>query len=322
MAGGKKHRGLVSTSLISFFLSSFAGFLWIGRGALAFAALAVSILVLIAGFYLFGFEIFYDNGSLTGFGGNEFGFLIDVALIGLVHVAIVLPFRKSTRSLKWYSNGFAVLGITLVLPATLALFIRTFLFQPFSIPSNSMDPALQVGDHMFISKFAYGYSRHSAPFSLLPVNGRIFARQPARGDVAVFKFPPNSSIDYVKRVVGLPGERIKLVDGVLHIDDTAVELQRNTGTRSLPDLDRDAEVQIETLPNGVSYQILNLADDTLGDNTREFVVPDNHYFVLGDNRDNSTDSRFNVGFIPFELMVGRVELIYWNSNGRNITNRK
>lgn len=307
--------------MISFFLTSFAGFLWIGRGVAALIVLAVMALMLVVAVYFGGFAVFVDDSGLTGVGGETFGALIDYLLVGLVHVAIVLPFRRSAQPQKWYSNGFAVVGLALFLPLFLAVGVRTLLFQPFSIPAGSMMPALEVGDHLFVSKYAYGYSRYSAPFGLLPVSGRVFAREPERGDIVVFKFPPNPSIDYVKRVIGLPGDRVQIVDGVVRINGPAVGLQRTDETRSFAELDRDAEIQIETLPNGVSYQILSLVDDAPGDNTREYVVPEGHYFVLGDNRDNSLDSRFNVGFVPFDHLVGRAERIYWNSEGVEFADR-
>ncbi len=316
-----KPRGVLSTTLISFFLTSFAGFLWIGRGTAALIALVIIFLALAGSVYFDGAEVIFDKGSVTGVGGSRYGAWIDYAIAGIIQVAIVLPFRSSSLPTKWYSNGAVVIALGVAVPTVAIFGFRTFLYQPFSIPSHSMTPALVAGDHMFASKFAYGYSRHSAPFGLLPVSGRIFAAEPERGDILVFKYPSNPSIDYVKRLIALPGERIQIIDGVSHINGSPVGLEKNAGTMSIADLDRDAEVQIETLPNGISYKVLNLSDNTPGDNTREFTVPAGHYFVMGDNRDNSTDSRFNVGFIPFELLVGRAELIYWNSEGRDFADR-
>lgn len=196
----------------------------------------------------------------------------------------------------------------------LALVIRTFLFQPFSIPSGSMRPTLLEGDYLFVTKWAYGYSHHSMPFSPNLFSGRIFGSAPERGDVAVFKFPPNPSLDYIKRVIGLPGDRVQMREGQLYINGEAVAREK-VGEINNPDiteLNRPVEVWRETLPNGVSYDTLDLTPNGVGDNTREFVVPAGHYFMMGDNRDNSTDSRFSVGYVPEENLVGRANIIFFS----------
>ena len=195
----------------------------------------------------------------------------------------------------------------------LALVIRTFLFQPFSIPSGSMRPTLLEGDYLFVTKWAYGYSRHSLPFSPNLFSGRIFGSDPERGDVAVFKYPPNPSLDYIKRVIGLPGDRIQMIDGVLHINGTPVQRVK-TGEINNPDIteeNRPVDVYRETLPNGVSYDTLDLTPNGISDNTREFTVPAGHYFMMGDNRDNSADSRV-FGFVPAENLVGRANIIFFS----------
>ena len=199
----------------------------------------------------------------------------------------------------------------------LALIIRTLFFQPFSIPSGSMRPTLLEGDYLFVTKWAYGYSRHSMPFSPNLFSGRIWGGAPERGDVAVFKFPPNPSLDYIKRVIGLPGDRIQMREGQLYINGTAVPREK-TGEINNPDItemERPVDVYRETLPNGVSYETLDISPNTIGDNTREFVVPAGHYFMMGDNRDNSTDSRFTVGFVPEENLVGRANIIFFSISG-------
>jgi len=196
----------------------------------------------------------------------------------------------------------------------LALVIRTFLFQPFSIPSGSMMPTLLVGDYMFVSKFSYGYSKYSFPFSPDLFDGRVWTGKPERGDVAVFRLPSNPSVDYVKRVIGLPGDRIQVRNGILYINDQAVPRERD-GTfhpQGRYDTGEDVPVFRETLPNGVSYDTLDLTSNSPGDNTREFVVPEGHYFMMGDNRDNSLDSRFDVGYVPLENFVGRANIIFFS----------
>jgi signal peptidase I len=212
------------------------------------------------------------------------------------------------------SGGLGETVSVIVQALILALVIRTFLFQPFSIPSGSMRPTLLEGDYLFVTKWAYGYSRHSLPFSPNIFSGRIFGSAPERGDVAVFKLPPNPSLDYIKRVIGLPGDRIQVRDGQLFINDQAVPREK-VGQIDNPDITEvsgPVDVYRETLPNGVSYDTLDLTPNSIGDDTREFIVPEGHYFMMGDNRDNSTDSRFSVGFVPEENLVGRANIIFFS----------
>lgn len=199
----------------------------------------------------------------------------------------------------------------------LAIIIRTFLFQPFSIPSGSMRPTLLEGDYLFVTKWAYGYSRHSLPFSPDLFSGRIWGAEPKRGEVAVFKYPPDPSMDYIKRVIGLPGDRIQMRGGQLFINGVGVPREK-VGQIDDPDvteMDRPVDVYRETLPNGVSYDTLDLTQNGIGDDTREYVVPEGHYFMMGDNRDNSTDSRFAVGFVPYENLVGKANIIFFSIAG-------
>jgi len=198
----------------------------------------------------------------------------------------------------------------------LALIIRTLLFQPFSIPSGSMRPTLLEGDYLFVSKFSYGYSYASLPFAPHIFSGRIWSDTPERGDVAVFKHPV-SHADYIKRVIGLPGDRIQMKDGTLFINDEPV--QRDfAGQIDDPDVTEQfgpVDVYRETLPNGVSYTTLDLSPNSNADNTREFIVPEGHYFMMGDNRDNSNDSRFGVGYVPLENFVGRANIVFFSIAG-------
>lgn len=202
----------------------------------------------------------------------------------------------------------------LVQAILLAVFIRTVLFQPFSIPSSSMEKTLLVGDYLFVSKYSYGYSKYSIPFAPDLFEGRIFGSEPERGDIIVFR--PNSDIetDYIKRLVGMPGDKIQVTDGVLHINGVAVKREQ-VGTykpEGAPDAQNGAPIYKETLPNGVSYDTLDINPNAPGDNTREYLVPEGHYFMMGDNRDNSSDSRFAVGFVPFENLVGKARVIFFS----------
>jgi len=198
----------------------------------------------------------------------------------------------------------------------LALVVRVFLFQPFNIPSGSMIPTLLVGDYLFVSKFTYGYSRYSFPFGINLFPGRIWASDPERGDVAVFKLPRDNETDYIKRVIGLPGDEIQMVHGVLHINGNAIEkVEIDDYIVTAPSgRERHMARYEETLPNGVSYPVLDLVKDGFGDNTEVYKVPEKHFFMMGDNRDNSTDSRFlaEVGFVPFVNLVGKAQVIFFS----------
>lgn len=198
-----------------------------------------------------------------------------------------------------------------------ALVVRTVAFEPFNIPSGSMIPNLLVGDYLFVSKYSYGYSRFSMPLSPPLFSGRLAFSEPERGDIAVFKYPRDTSIDYIKRVVGLPGDRIQMRGGRLHINGVMVPRER---VEDYVYIDTDGKVvrsarYVETLPEGMRYRILEASDTAQFDDTPEYVVPFGHYFMMGDNRDRSADSRADVGFVPAENLVGRAELLFFSTNG-------
>src|SRR6185312_7836745 len=230
------------------------------------------------------------------------------------------------------SDGVVETIKTLVYAVVIAIVIRTFLYEPFNIPSGSMVPTLLVGDYLFVSKFSYGYSRYSLPFGLPLIPGRIFFRQPHRGDVIVFKYPRDPSIDYIKRLIGLPGDKIQVIEGTLNINGVPVKLTR-TDSFIDPETGALRQQYIEMLPNGVQHPILlaprgystppprcdnpkEVSSDM--ENTCPFIVPPDHYFMMGDNRDNSADSRdpqSGVGYVPAANLVGHAEFIFFSTNG-------
>lgn len=210
---------------------------------------------------------------------------------------------------------------TVIYAALIAIFIRTFLYEPFNIPSGSMIPTLLVGDYLFVSKFSYGYSKYSFPFSPNLFQGRIFGSLPKRGDVAVFRLPRDPSIDYIKRIVGLPGDSIQMIQGHLYINGK--ELPRDPDGTYMTEGDNDGppmllKKYIETMPDGLKHPILKASDDGPLDNTQVYHVPPGYVFGMGDNRDDSLDSRVldAVGYIPVQNLVGKADFIFFSIDAR------
>ena len=284
-------------------LGAFPIMLWLGRWRLAVAYLILGLIVGTS-FFLLPILGMFQPLVIQGVDPTSlFGLVkFPVSVLGIFHAIKINkePVERPPYS-RWY--------IALVAPAAfgllLAFVIRTFFYQPFNIPSLSNEPSLMVGDYVFVSKTAY----HKGG-------------SPQRGDVAVFKLPTNTEIDYVKRVVGLPGDRIQMIHGILNINGTPVKLEK---LQLAPDFYREDPYTFyrETLPSGRSYVIANLQENGAADDTNEYVVPAGHYFTMGDNRDNSEDSRFldAVGYVPEENFIGPVVFRFWNSRGFSLVNR-
>lgn len=236
-------------------------------------------------------------------------------------------------------EGFMETVKTVFWALLIAGIFRTLFFQPFWIPSGSMKDTLLIGDFLFVNKMAYGYSQYSCPFNVCPFSGRILGKEPVRGDVVVFSHPVTGT-DFIKRLIGMPGDKIQMKNSVLQINGTAVkvtpdgvfeeEFAKQGPNGSYPRCTTrvgegaicEKDKFIEVLPGGVSHSTLSI-DESRADNTPVFTVPAGHYFFMGDNRDNSTDSRFSqsvggVGYVPFENLIGRADRIMFSSAGKSL----
>jgi signal peptidase I len=222
---------------------------------------------------------------------------------------------------RYTARRFSGMVRTILEAFLIAFVIRSLLFQPFNIPSGSMEPTLLVGDYLFVSKYSYGYSRYSFPFSPPIFSGRMFASEPARGDIVVFR---HGADDFIKRIIGLPGDRIQLIGGVVFINGRPVERHQvadfvghnpcGPAPAGVPPV-RVVQWR-ESLPDGVSYNTLQCSHAGFADNTAPSTVPPGHFFMLGDNRENSEDSRFaDVGYVPFENLIGRAQIIFFSIGG-------
>ena len=220
--------------------------------------------------------------------------------------------NKKKLTFLIYDNAKTLIGALII-----AVLIRSLLFQPFYIPSSSMEPTLLVGDRIFVSKYTYGYSKHSFPFSPNITNKRFFTKSPNRGDLVVFKTPADNRTDYIKRLIGMPGDTIQFIDGELFINGKKI-LRKKTESRSIIRCGKfilDTNIFIETLPNGLQHLVAYKKEGSL-QNSKKYIVPADYYFLLGDNRDCSKDSRYldSVGYVSRLNLVGKAQLIFFSND--------
>ena len=285
---------------------------------MAVASFAASLII---GAALVGYLYFAGpvNFGLIDSNGSDLGDAVQLLFSGLLAIGVWAFVAKQPREVEQSppTRLLGYLGVwlaPLIGAVIIALVVRSSLVQPFHIPSGAMKPALTPGDFVAAEKWSYGYSRHSAgPMHFAFPEGRLFPRDPRRGDIVVFRNPKDANSDYVKRVVGLAGDEIRMIDGVLHINGAPVQ-KEIIGMRdaNCDGLGKQAPAWRETLPNGVSYIVLECHGD-MGrlDNVGPYNVPEGHFFAMGDNRDQSQDSRVYamVGFIPFENLVGEMRIV-------------
>jgi signal peptidase I len=290
-------RGRLSIWLLGLVLGPVVLMLWLDRGRLALIYLLTQLLLGAA-------VIFAVASGLVAppaFRDLDLAAILFYLPFNIVGLGHGLKIRETALTRPWFSRWYVAIILPIAASWLIAFGVREYLYQPFSTPSTSMVPGLMIGDYFFASKIAYG--------------------EPRRGDIVVFKLPRDNQTDYVQRLIGLPGDRIQLKDGSVHLNGAALPL---TPVEGIPCLEGEGcNYFRETLPDGRSYVVNDQAPNGSADNTDEYVVPEGHYFMLGDNRDNSLDSRFldHVGYIPRTNLTGPAVLIFWNWMGLRIDDR-
>ncbi|MVA21085.1 signal peptidase I [Agrobacterium vitis] len=300
-----RKRNPIWAACLALALSPAIGFFYLGIGRLGLLYMLADVFIV----YVFPFILKYQ-----GVQQHDLIFILVVVIYrlgGSFHVYIAASRQPPLDRYPWFARFHNLAIVLIIVPLLIALAIRNLLIQPFSIVSGPMLPTLEVGDYVFSEKLTYGMSRYSIMKGLGP-SPRIGGRLPLRGEVVIFMLPSYSGNELVNRVIGLPGDRIQMRSGRLYINDTLVDRQRIGPDETRPG--SPGILYLERLPGGAEHQIIEMTDKSKGDNSAELLVPDGHYFMMGDNRDNSNDSRFDLGFVPTENIASRPFLILFNSH--------
>ncbi len=287
------------TFFFTLFFGPTFGMMYVNRGLLAIIYLLAEITLYYALYIIF--ELQTDS--------KEFGFIdaiiyLSYYVVGSLHATYIARNFNKYEDLKWFSKIIPPLVVSFIILIPSLLIARTIFYEPFNIQSTSMEPTFSSGDVIYVKKSAYGYSKYVIPFNLGSdlSGGRIYNKAPERGDVVIFAVPKNTEVDYFKRIIGLPGDTIQMIRGELYINDQKIE-HKKIEPYQLSD-DKLLDQYIETLPNGRKYKVLNVSDNEYLDNTPLYTVPEKHYFMMGDNRDNSSDSRV-FGAVHEDYLIGK-----------------
>lgn len=316
MPENNQPRGVRSTIIATVLLGPVGGLLWIGRiwlAVLAFVILAIPIFLAVSGLTMWP--------SFPAILSHATTWIVWIVIL-IVSLAVVWVLRPGSQPNPTFSAASSVVVLSLVAvlaPILVALF---FTYKSYSIPSGSMMPTLLVGDHLFVDRSSYGYGPYSFPLAHLFFEDRQSTKAPERGDVVVFKLPSDTSIDYIMRIVGLPGETVQMQNGQVLINGMPLEQTPMLDHQNNSESAQPAKQFLESLPNGRSYAVLDLLEGSSTDDTRAFEIPEGHYFLLGDNRDSSADSRLHVGYVPFENLVGKAVYVYFNIQGSAVDGRQ
>ncbi len=299
----------IIAGFIAFILSPIVGMLWLNKGKWAIGYVLLPILFLVTLLVLNNFDIL--NLELE-YAYNIFSYIY--ITIGLIHCIIIARNTKEIQMQRWYAR-WGNIAMIIFVPIFAALCFRSLAYAPYHIPSGSMRPTLLVGDYIFTEKFTYGYNKYSFPFNLPLIENKGKNKLPQRGDIVIFKVNiKDKNIDFVKRIIGLPNDSIQIIDGNLYINDKKVQRRKIEDYIYTNSKGKDYILSqyIEISPEGKEYLILDKKEESEWDNTKIYNVPEGHYFVMGDNRDNSDSRQGLVRYVPLENIVGKASVIVWS----------